>query len=76
MSTVVLCQEALQNPVCEDKRTGVLTAVAIPRCPQTKVEESQKPSTGPLTEVIASREILHNANNCCRRVKYYNGASC
>lgn len=40
MSTAVLCQEALQNPVCEEKRTGVLTAVAIPRCPQTKVEES------------------------------------
>lgn len=37
MSTVVLCQEALQNLVRGEKRTGVLSAAAIPRCLQTNV---------------------------------------
>ena len=68
MSTVVPCQEALLNPVCGEKRTGVLIAAAIPRGLQTKEGESQKPSSGPSTEMTASK-VLHSANDCCRGAK-------
>lgn len=55
MSAVGMCQEALSNLVRGDKGTIVLTAAAVPRCPQTKVREEEKPPSGPSTELIGGK---------------------
>ena len=65
MSTVVLCQEALQNLVRGEKRTGVLSAAAIPRCLQTKVGVI-KTFTGALDRDDWKQKNPARWNNCFR----------
>lgn len=65
MSAVVLCQEALQNPVCGEKRTGVLAAAAIPKCLLTKWE-SQKNLLWAFGRDNQKQRNPAQANNSCR----------
>lgn len=65
MSAVVLCQEALQNAVRREKRTGVLTAVAIPKCLLAKWESHKDLPLGPCGDNWKQRNPAH-ANNCRR----------